>query len=404
MGRVLLNLADLPADLETPAFIYDERAVLRLLAYGQRLRAASGCKVLYSLKPLPFPDLLELMTPRLDGFAASSLFEARLARGVMDGRAAGGGREGQKALHITTPGLRPGEAAEIGDLCDYLSFNSLSQWERHRGELAGRVSCGLRVNPGLSFLEDERYDPCRPDSKLGAPLEKVVELVANRPGELAGLEGALIHSNCEATDYRELETTVTRLHREIPGLLRRVRWINLGGGYLFGGGIDLTPLHRAVRLLQGQYGLEVFIEPGAAFIRSAGYIVATALDLFANGDKTIAILDTTINHIPEALEFDFEPDVAGHREQGRYGYVLAGGTCLAGDVFGEYRFEQPLAVGDRVLFYNAGAYTLAKAHTFNGVNLPTIYALDESGRPELKRRFTYADYAARWGAYAANPV
>ena len=401
----MLNLADLPADLETPAFVYDERAVRQLLGYGQQLRADTGCQVLYSLKPLPWPDLLARMLPQLDGCAASSLFEARLAREVMDGRAAeGGGLTGQKSLHLTTPGLRPAEVAEIGELCDYLSFNSLSQGQRHRAELAGRVSCGLRVNPGLSFLEDERYDPCRPDSKLGAPLESVAALAADHPAELAGLEGVLIHSNCEATDYRELETTVTRLHQEIPGLLRQVKWINLGGGYLFGADIDLTPLYRAVGLLQDRYGLAVFIEPGAAFIRSAGYIVAAVLDLFAHGDKTIAILDTTINHIPEALEFDFEPDVAGHSEQGRYGYLLAGSTCLAGDVFGEYRFEQPLAVGDRVIFYNAGAYTLAKAHTFNGVNLPTIYALDESGRLELKRRFTYADYAARWGAYAAHPV
>jgi len=401
----LLNLADLPADLETPAFVYAERAVGQLLDYGQQLRADTGCRALYSLKPLPMPDLLARMLPQLDGFAASSLFEARLAREVMDGRTAeGGGRNGQKSLHLTTPGLRPAEVAEIGELCDYLSFNSLSQGQRHRAELAGRVSCGLRVNPGLSFLEDERYDPCRPDSKLGAPLAKVAEVAAGRPAELAGLEGVLIHNNCEATDYRELETTVIRLHQEIPGLLRQVKWINLGGGYLFGADIDLTPLRRAVGLLQDRYGLEVFIEPGAAFIRSAGYIVAAVLDLFAHGDKTLAILDTTINHIPEALEFDFEPDVAGHTEQGRYGYLLAGCTCLAGDVFGEYRFEQPLAVGDRVIFDNAGAYTLAKAHTFNGVNLPTIYALTESGRLELKRRFTYADYAARWGAYAAHPV
>lgn len=401
----MLNLADLPADFETPAFVYDERAVEQLLGYGQQLRADTGCRVLYSLKPLPLPDLLGMMLPKLDGFAASSLFEARLAREVMDGRAAeGGGLTGQKSLHLTTPGLRPAEVAEIGELCDYLSFNSLSQGQRHRAELAGRVSCGLRVNPGLSFLEDERYDPCRPDSKLGAPLESVAALAADRPAELAGLEGVLIHSNCEATDYRELETTVIRLHQEIPGLLHQVKWINLGGGYLFGADIDLTPLYRAIGLLQDRYGLAVFIEPGAAFIRSAGYIVATALDLFAHGDKTIAILDTTINHIPEALEFDFEPDVAGHSEQGRYGYLLAGCTCLAGDVFGEYRFEQPLAEGDRVIFHNAGAYTLAKAHTFNGVNLPTIYALTASGRLELKRRFTYADYAARWGAYAAHPV
>lgn len=398
-----MNSRDLPADLETPAFIYDEAAVRQLLGYGAEARARTGCRVLYSLKPLPLPYLLELLTPQLDGFAASSLFEARLARDALDCRA-GGGRNERKSLHLTTPGLRPADVAEIGALCDYLSFNSLSQWQRHRAELAGRVSCGLRVNPRLSFLEDERYDPGRPDSKLGAPLEIVAELAAGNSADLAGLAGVQVHNNCESTDFRELEATVRELHQHIPGLLRQARWINLGGGYLFGADTDWTPFCRAVGLLQDRYGLAVFIEPGAAFIRSAGYIVATVLDLFDNRDKTIAILDTTINHIPEALEFDFEPDVAGHREQGRYGYVLGGSTCLAGDVFGEYRFDQPLAVGDRVVFYNAGAYTLAKAHSFNGVNLPAIYALMESGQLELKRRFTYADYAARWGAYAANPV
>lgn len=397
----MLKVSDLPDDLETPAFVYDEAAVRRLLGYAEEIRELTGCRVLYSLKPLPFPPLLKLMTPYLDGFAASSLFEARLARAALD-RAWDG--ESSKSLHLTTPGLRPADAAAVGELCDYLAFNSLSQWRRYRDTLAGWASCGLRVNPRLSFLEDERYDPCRIDSKLGAPLETVAELAAGNPTALNGLEGALVHNNCESTDFRELEATVNRLHQEIPGLLRQARWINLGGGYLFGEDMDLTPLCRAVSLLQDRYGLEVFIEPGAAFIRSAGYIVATVLDLFDNRGKTIAILDTTINHIPEALEFDFEPDVAGHTDQGRYGYLLAGCTCLAGDVFGEYRFEEPLTVGSRVIFDNAGAYTLAKAHTFNGVNLPTIYALTESGQLELKRRFSYADYAARWGAYAANPV
>ena len=399
----MLKVSDLPADLETPAFVYDEAAVRQLLSYGAEARDRTGCRVLYSLKPLPFPPLLKLMMPQLDGFAASSLFEARLARVALD-YGASGGVASTKSLHLTTPGLRPTDAAEIGELCDYLSFNSLSQGQRYRDTLAGQVSCGLRVNPRLSFLEDERYDPGRPDSKLGAPLEMVAELAAGNPAALAGLEGVQVHNNCESTDFRELEATVNRLHQEIPGLLRQARWINLGGGYLFGEDADLMPFCRAVGLLQDKYGLEVFIEPGAAFVRSAGYIIATVLDLFDNRDKIIAILDTTINHIPEALEFDFEPDVAGHTDQGRYGYLLAGCTCLAGDVFGEYRFDQPLAVGDRVIFDNAGAYTLAKAHTFNGVNLPAIYALTESGQLELKRRFSYADYAARWGAYAANPV
>ncbi len=390
-----MNIADRFTHLETPAFVYDEAAVKRQLRYAQAVRERTDCRVLFSLKPLSLPELLNFMAPYLDGFAVSSLFEARLARYAPGG---------PTSVHLTTPGIRPDEVAELGDLCDYISFNSLSQWERHRETLAQKVSCGLRVNPRLSFLEDARYDPCRPDSKLGAPLEAVADLVSHNPARLDGLAGLLVHTNCDSTDFRELEDTVNRLHREIGPLLRRVKWINLGGGYLFDAAADLAPLYRAVEFLNSRYGLAVIVEPGATFVRSAGYIVSSVLDIFANGGKKIAVLDTTINHMPEVFEYDFEPDVAGHDGAAEWEYTLAGCTCLAGDLFGEYRFRQPLTIGDRVIFPNAGGYTLTKSHMFNGINLPTIYALTEAGSLELKKRFTYADYASRWGAYADSIV
>ena len=410
-----MNLADrftdLETPLETPAFVYDTATVKRLLRYAQGLRAGAACRVLFSLKPLSCPELLAIMAPYLDGFAVSSLFEARLARSVPGGPG---------SVHLTTPGIRPGDVAGLGEVCDYISFNSLSQWQRHREALAPKVSCGLRVNPELSFLKDARYDPCRPYSKLGAPLTEVAALAAQDPARLDGLDGLLVHTNCDSTDFRELEATVNRLHAELGDRLGRFRWINLGGGYLFDDGydgvsgvngvnpVDLAPLYRAVEFLHSIYGLEVMLEPGAAFVRSAGYIVSSVLDIFSNGGKEIAVLDTTVNHLPEVFEYDFEPDVAGHDDRAEWEYLLAGCTCLAGDLFGEYRFHQPLKVGDRVVFPNAGAYTMTKAHTFNGVNLPSIYALTEEGNLELKKRFTYADYAARWGvpggAYAGRIV
>ncbi len=389
-----MQLTNLFANLETPAFVYDEAAVRQLLRYGELLRSRVACRVLYSLKPLGFPDLLGFMAPYLDGFAVSSLFEAKLARSVLGDRG---------AVHLTTPGLRPNDLAELGDVCNYISFNSLSQWNQHRYALGQKVSCGLRVNPRLSFLDDERYDPCRPDSKLGAPLEEVAAL-ADGSACFDELEGLLVHTNCDSTDFVELERTVNRLDSKIGGLLRQVKWINLGGGYLFDNAGDLAPLYRTVQFLNSTYDLEVIIEPGAAFVRSAGYIVSSVLDIFANGSKKIAILDTTVNHIPEVFEYDFEPDVVGHDEQAEWEYTLAGCTCLAGDLFGEYRFHHPLKVGSRVIFPNAGAYTLTKAHTFNGVNLPTIYARTGPNRLELKKRFTYADFTARWGAYAGSPL
>ena len=377
---------------ETPAFIIDLSEVRRILDLAEELRRDTGCQVLYSIKPLPLPPLLEMMAPSLAGFAVSSVFEAKLARGALAG---GGG------IHFTSPGIRPGEVANLASLCDYVSFNSMGQWQKYNAVFGPTTTLGLRVNPGISFLDDERYDPCRPFSKLGVPLQ---QLRGNAALAADGLEGLLVHTNCESTNFGELEQTVDAICDQVPELLKRVSWLNLGGGYLFPAGIDLGPLKGLVGTLQREFGFDFILEPGAAFVRSAGCLVATVLDVMDSGGRRIAVLDATVNHMPELLEFDYEPDVLGHADDGEYEYILAGCTCLAGDVFGEYRFRQPLREGDRVVFLNAGSYSLVKAHCFNGVNLPDVYFLGEQGGLDLVRRFTFEDYAARWNASVRFPV
>ena len=284
-----------------------------------------------------------------------------------------------------------------------MAFNSLSQWDMYQERVAPHASCGLRVNPQLSFLDDVRYDPCRPQSKLGVPLEDLAAVVTSDRGRLSGIEGIHVHSNSESTDLSHLEATVRRLEAHLGGLLREIEWINLGGGYLLDEAQSLDPLLDTVRSLGSRYGLEVFIEPGAAFVRSAGYLVSSVLDVLPSEGKRVAVLDTTVNHMPEVFEFGYEPDVAGHRDDLPYEYILAGCTCLAGDLFGEYRFAEPLETGSRVVFYNAGAYTMSKAHMFNGVNLPSVYGLTPAGDLVLKRRFSYSDFAERWGAGISVP-
>ena len=376
--------------LATPAFVYDERAIHRLLDYAEPLR--ERCRVLFAIKSFSFAPALRVMAPRLDGFAVSSLYEARLARGVI-------GDAG--AVHITTPGLRGDELDEIGSLCDYVAFNSLSQWEMHSPKLKGRANCGLRVNPQLSFADDCRYDPCRPQSKLGVPLDGLAAALSDEPARLDGVRGLLVHSNCDSRDFGELRATVERLQERIPGLLERVEWVNLGGGYLFeedGEPLDnVDELCRAVDSLRAEYEVEVFIEPGSGLIRAAGYFVASVLDLFQSGGATVAVLDTTVNHMPEVFEYGFQPDVVGHDDDAPHEYLLAGCTCLAGDLFGAYGFPGPLNIGDKVVFSNAGSYTLVKAHTFNGVALPSVYALTANGELVLQSRPSYGEYAARWG-------
>ena len=396
----------------TPAFVYDERAIDRLLDYAAPLRSSARCEVLFAVKSFSFAPALRFMASRLDGFAVSSLYEARLARGVL-------GDSG--SVHITTPGLRPGELEEIGALCDQIAFNSLGQWDSMSPQLSRSASLGLRVNPQLSFADDCRYDPCRLHSKLGVPLDELEAVLRDEPARLDGVRGVLFHSNCDSPDFSELSSTVEWLRERIPKLFRQVEWVNLGGGYLFeddeGAPGDQDELCLAIDGLRSEYGVRVFIEPGSGLIRAAGYFVSTVLDLFQSGGATVAVLDTSVNHMPEVFEYGFQPDVVGAvakcpstplrtgpstgsgpavDEDAPYEYLLAGCTCLAGDLFGSYRFAEPLAIGDRVVFRDSGSYTLTKASMFNGVALPSAYALTQDGELALQSSPSYGEFASRW--------
>ena len=380
----------------TPAFIYEEEYISHRCEHIRQIADEAGCSLLYALKALTLPGVLKIISPYVQGFSASSLFESIIAR---EGLQAGG------SVHITSPGLRPDEIERISGLCDYLSFNSISQWLRHKDDVADKVKVGLRVNPQMSFLEDSRYDPCRPNSKLGASIAQVKESLEQEHHLQHGLSGILIHNNCNAPDFRQLLLTVQKLETELGGLLHSLEWINLGGGYLFDAdSSNIEALYEAVWSLKSKYGLEVFIEPGSAFVREAGFLVSTVLDLIETDGKEIAILDTSVNHVPEAFEYQWRPDVLRDIEGGEFSYVLAGSTCLAGDVFGEYSFTQPLEIQSKVVIKGIGAYNLVKAHTFNGFALPSIYSLKPRREVKLVKKFTFEEQFQRWGFENNVPV
>lgn len=387
-------LAALP-EVETPAFVVDERTIRHALEVAGRACDAAGCKLLYALKPMVGSFVLELMTPYVDGFATSSPFEARLARSVV-------GDSG--SVHITTPGFRAAEMPEIDRLCDHVAFNSIGQFERLAGSLSGPSKAGLRINPQLPLVDDSRYNPCRPYSKLGAPIDRLVKAHRQDPSAFEGLKGLQFHTNCDSSDFEPWLRTVRHVEERLRGLLPGLEWFNLGGGYIFDNPDGFGPLAEAVALLRSRLDLEVFIEPGAALVRDSGSLVAEVIDVFRSGNRVVAVLDTTVNHFPEVFEYQFEPDVLGHDDDGEHEYLLAGCTCLAGDVFGEYAFSQRLELGSRVVLPGVGAYAMVKSHMFNGINLPAIYSMTAEGRLVLRRRFTYDDFLSRSGAPGDAPL
>ncbi|OQW76436.1 MAG: carboxynorspermidine decarboxylase [Proteobacteria bacterium ST_bin11] len=375
-----MNLAALKQQIpSSPAFVLDEEQVLANLQPLQALRQATACKVLYSMKALPLSHLLSLIADQVDGISVSSLFEARLAREVLGGASV--------SVHLTSPGLRADEFIELSALCSHISFNSLSQYQRLHG-LAAAYSQGLRVNPKLSIASDQRYDPCRLHSKLGVDIGAIAD---GLPGDLEGLH---FHTMFAGQDFLPLQKTLEKL-RPILKRSKHLRWLNLGGGYLYHAIADQHQMITTLCDLRAEFGVDVYLEPGKALVGNAGYLLTSVMDRFVSDGKPVLILDTSVNHNPEVFEYQSRPRLLEEDIRGSSTAILAGSTCLAGDVFGEYRFEQVPEVGDKLVFADVGAYSLIKANRFNGYNLPDIYGLNQA-QASLLKRYEFADYHQQW--------
>jgi carboxynorspermidine decarboxylase len=373
----------------SPAFVLDEIEITKALEILADLRTQCSCKVLYSIKALPFSAVMEIAKPYVDGFSVSSLFEARLA-GEMVRQDSPQVLAGQGSIHLTTPGIRPDELDELSMLCSHISFNSLPQYQRYSEAAQTQSSIGLRVNPKLSFLDDDRFDPCRQHSKLGIDIDELCQSIC--PDQIQGLH---IHNVFSATDFAPLLKTIDKLQQQLGVGLAELEWLNLGGGYLFGQIEDHRLFIELANKLTNDFGLDVYIEPGKAVVGRAGHLVTTVLDSFVSDGVTVVILDTSVKHNPEVFEYQRQPELHEHDPDGQYSAILAGCTCLAGDVFGQYRFKEPLAVGDKVVFKHVGAYTLIKANRFNGYNLPDIY-LSNALRVKKVKHYDYQDYRRQW--------
>lgn len=374
-----LNVHGLP----TPCYVVDEDLLRRNLEILASAQEQAGCKILLALKAFSMVAALPLVAEYLSGSTASSLFEARLGREKMG-----------KEVHIYSPAYREEEFGEILRLCDHVSFNSFAQWKRFAGQVrrCGRnVSCGIRVNPEYSEQETAIYDPCAPGSRLGTTLSHFEE------NALDGIEGLHFHTLCEQ-GADALERTAAEFERKFGRFLPRMKWLNMGGGHhITKPGYDIARLVRVVRRFRDRYGLTVYLEPGEAVALNAGFLIARVLDIVENGMQ-VAILDASAAcHMPDVLEMPYRPEIVGAGKPGEFAhtYRLGGGTCLAGDVVGDYSFPEPLRPGNRLVFCDMAHYTMVKTNTFNGVNLPSIALFSEKEGIRVVRQFGYADFVSR---------
>lgn len=369
-------------DIPSPCYVCEEDKLVNNLQLMQDVQERAGVDIILALKGFSMWCTFPLVSQYLKGATASSVWEAKLAKYEMG-----------KEVHAYSPAYKQCDMDELVNLCEHISFNSLTQWQRYKEQvLASEVSPGLRVNPENQEADTPLYDPCAPGSRLGILASQLVGK------DLSDIEGFHVHNLCECDSFataRTLDAIDDKFGQYLPNL----KWLNLGGGHLMtSNGYDIEHLiHSLVTFKTKHPHLRIIMEPGSAVAWQAGPLISEIVDIVEN-EQQIAILDISATaHMPDVLEMPYRPKVVGASiaHDKAYTYKLGGNSCLAGDVIDEYSFDQPLKVGDRVLFEDMLHYTMVKTSFFNGVEHPAIGILRKDGEFELIKTFQYEDFRDR---------
>ncbi|MEO1100851.1 MAG: carboxynorspermidine decarboxylase [Pseudomonadota bacterium] len=373
------------SDVQTPVFILDIGRLQKNLAVAARIRRESGARILLATKAFAMPAAFPYMRPHLDGTTASGVHEARL-----------GATEFGRDVHVYSPAYTDEGLQELAGIASDIYFNSAEQLARFGPAARGMGAwIGLRINPGYSnaTLGGALYDPCAPYSRFGE--------VAGRLGEIdwTAVDTLHVHALCESLHDGSVGL-IEHMAEHFADQIEQVSAVNFGGGHFINkAGYDVDALIAGIQAFRDRFGVEVILEPGAGLVVGAGELHASVIGLHEN-DKSIAILDVSAStHMPDVLEAPYRPEIegAGDADAQAHSYILAGNTCMTGDVIGEYSFAEPLTPGDELIFSDQMHYSFVKANTFNGTPLANLAIRHEDGTVETVSDFGYDAFRERLG-------
>ncbi len=367
----------------SPCYVMEEVLLRKNLELIKSVKERANVEIILAFKSFALWKTFPIFREYIPYSTASSLSEARLAYEEM----------GSKA-HTYAPVYTEHEFPTIAACSSHITFNSLAQYAKFGAAARAQgISCGLRINPEFSVVETDLYNPCAPGSRLG--------IIANELGTQLpdGIEGLHFHTLCESTSY-DLEQTLQVVEQRFGHFLPQLKWLNMGGGHLMTkAGYDTEHLIQLLRTFNSRYpNLQLILEPGSAFTWRTGVLVSTVQDIVENHGIKTAMLDVSFAcHMPDCLEMPYKPAIIGATDEqpNEPTYRMGGNSCLSGDVVGSWSFDQPLRVGDRVVFEDMIHYTTVKTTQFNGISHPAIALRHTDGRVELLREYSYDDYKHR---------
>ena len=375
------------SQLPSPCYLLDEALLRRNLQLIKSVKDRAGVDIILAFKAFALWEAFPIVREYIPTSTASSIHEARLAYEELGCLA-----------HTYSPAYTDATFDDILRYSSHITFNSLSQFNHFAHRVAAydrHISCGLRINPEFSDVETDLYNPCAPGSRLGVVVD---QLPTTLP---AGIEGLHFHTLCESTSY-DLERTLAVVEERFAPWLSQVKWLNMGGGHLMTRkGYDVEHLIKLLTDFRARHPhLQVIMEPGSAFAWQTGTLETTIVDIVENHGIRTAILDASFAcHMPDCLEMPYKPAIRGAKEGGEapYTYRMGGNSCLSGDFVGDWSFDAPLAIGDRIIFEDMIHYTIVKTTMFNGVPHPAIAIRKADGTTQVWKQFTYDDYRNRMG-------
>ena len=370
--------------LQTPVYLLDETLIKENMWILRYVKDRTGCKIFHALKAYATFATFPMMARYLDGVCASGLNEARLGR-----------EEFKKEVHTFGAAYKEKDINQILKYSDSIIFNSFYQLEKY-GKLAQKnnVEIGLRVNPGHAEVTTEMYNPCAPYSRLGIVHNVFSEEFAKYQDMVDGLH---FHAMCEQNSD-VLKRVLASFEKLFGQYIKGLKWVNFGGGHhITRDDYDLELLIKLINTFKKKYGVQVYLEPGEASVLDAGVLISSVLDIVKN-ETEIAIMDVSAEtHMPDVLLMPYKPRVmnSGQPNEKKCTYRLGGPSCLAGDVIGDYSFDEPLKRGDKLVFTDMALYSIVKNTTFNGITLPDITVIRDGGKIEVIRKFGYRDYRGK---------
>jgi carboxynorspermidine decarboxylase len=374
-----MNLSQIPS----PCFVLDEKLLRANLHRIQSVKEQAEVEIILAFKAFAMWKVFPIIREYIPFSTASSLSEARLAYEEM----------GSKA-HTYAPVYKPEEFDAIAACSSHITFNSVGQYNQYAAVCQSKsISCGLRINPEFSSVETDLYNPCAVGSRLGV---SVANLGADLP---QGIEGLHFHTLCESSSY-DLEATLEVVEQKFGHFFPQIKWLNMGGGHLMTRkGYETEHLVRLLKQFKSKYPhIQLILEPGSAFLWQTGVLVSTVLDIVENRGVATAMLDVSFAcHMPDCLEMPYKPRIVGATDAvaEKPSYRMGGNSCLSGDFVGDWSFEKPLQIGDKIVFEDMIHYTMVKTTMFNGVSHPSIGMWTQQDTFELFRSFTYQDYKQR---------